>query len=126
MVDLDRFTEMADEIIEDIPEEYFRDLNGGVNIRPELKRHPESINDDLFILGEYHRSPVLGRIIYIYHGSFGALYGDLPETLLIKRLRTTILHELRHHLESLAGERDLEIEDAVQIHQYKMRNAGKL
>ena len=32
-----------------------------------------------------------------------------------------LLHEFRHHLESLAGERDLEIEDAVAVSQYKYR-----
>ena len=32
-----------------------------------------------------------------------------------------ILHEFRHHLESLAGERDLEIEDEIEISRYKYR-----
>ena len=124
MVDLDTFTAMAEDIFEDIPEEYFRELNGGVNIKPILKIHPESVDNDLYILGEFVRDPHLGRIIYIYYGSFGAAFGGLSDEMLKKRLRKTILHELRHHLESLAGERDLEIEDAVQIAEYK-RNHQK-
>ena len=36
-----------------------------------------------------------------------------------------LLHEFRHHLESLAGERDLEIEDAVELTQYRARKAAE-
>ena len=37
------------------------------------------------------------------------------------QIRKVLLHEFRHHLESLAGERDLEIEDAVNVSQYKAK-----
>ncbi len=36
-----------------------------------------------------------------------------------RKIRHTVLHEFRHHLESLAGEKDLEIEDAVNLYRYK-------
>lgn len=49
------------------------------------------------------------------------VYGYMTEEALRKRVRKTVLHEFRHHLESLAGERDLEVEDAIQIARYKER-----
>lgn len=53
------------------------------------------------------------------------IYGHLAESDLKKRLRKTILHEFRHHLESLAGEKDLEVEDAVEIAEYKRTHGEK-
>ena len=55
------------------------------------------------------------------NGSFAQVYGHLPKEDLAKRLRKVLLHEFRHHLESLAGERDLEIEDAIEIAEYRER-----
>ena len=57
-------------------------------------------------MGEYCRQYHLGRFIVIYYGSFAQVYGHLPKEDLAKRLRKVLLHEFRHHLESLAGERD--------------------
>ena len=39
------------------------------------------------------------------------------------QIRKVLLHEFRHHLESLAGERDLELEDAAELTQYRARKA---
>ena len=36
-----------------------------------------------------------------------------------ERLKKTLFHEFTHHLESLAGERDLEIEDERQLAAYR-------
>ena len=43
------------------------------------------------------------------------IYGYMTEEALRRRVRKTVLHEFRHHLESLAGEKDLEIEDAIPV-----------
>ena len=61
----------------------------------------------------------MGRLIRIYYGSFEKLFGYLEEEELKEKLRETLFHEFTHHLESLAGERDLEIQDAKQLARYR-------
>lgn len=121
MVSFEEFQDMMEEILQTFPEEFFRELNGGVFARRHPKYHPEGINHDLFIMGEYCVQHHLGRFIVIYYGSFMQVYGYLSEEELAKQLRRVLLHEFRHHLESLAGEYDLEIEDAIEIAKYRER-----
>ena len=43
-----------------------------------------------------------------------------------EKLRKVVKHEFLHHLESMAGERDLEIEDYLQLENYlKRKNKRK-
>ncbi len=121
MISLERFEEITEEIAGTLPEEFFRELHGGVIVREQVKIHPAARDNDLFVMGEYHRDRYLGRFIVLYYGSFAACCGYLPEEALRERLRKVILHEFRHHLESLAGERDLEIEDARELDSYLQR-----
>ncbi len=87
--------------------------------------HPANRNGDLFIMGQYCRRQYLGRFIVIYYGSFAQVYGHLDAESLAAQLRSVLLHEFRHHLESLAGIRDLELEDALQIARYKDAGTGE-
>ncbi len=118
MISLERFEEITEEITGTLPEEFFRELHGGVIVREQVKIHPAARDNDLFVMGEYHRNRYLGRFIVLYYGSFAACCGYFSEEDLRKKLRKVILHEFRHHLESLAGERDLEIEDAKELFAY--------
>ena len=34
-------------------------------------------------------------------------------------MRKTLRHEFRHHLESLSGLRDLEVQDELELHRYR-------
>lgn len=121
LISLEEFQDMIDEIAAGLPEVFFRDLSGGVFAREYAKNHPESLGKELYVMGEYCVRHTLGRFIVIYYGSFMRVYGHLSKERLAKELRRVILHEFRHHLESLAGERDLEVEDAIEIAEYKMR-----
>lgn len=121
MISLEEFETIVQEIIDTLPEAFFRELNGGVIVRQEEKLHPASVGNDLFIMGEYQIRRYLGRFVVLYYGSFARCCGGWPREIFQEKVRKVILHEFRHHLESLAGERDLEIEDAVEIAQYKMR-----
>jgi len=120
---------MLDDIADEIPKEFYRELNGGVFLLPDIKTHPESKNNkninDLYILGEYHNDRKglggLGRYIAIYYGSFIKLYANLPSLQQKDQLRRVLIHEFTHHLESLAGEHGLEIKDARQLERYKQR-----
>ncbi|NLX63109.1 MAG: metallopeptidase family protein [Tissierellia bacterium] len=118
---IDEVHEILNEIADEIPVEYFKDLNEGIVLLPGYKLHPESRSQDkLYIMGEYSRS-FTGRNIKIYYGSFKRVYKGVSLEVLRERLRETLLHELTHHLESMAGRRDLEIEDYKELERYKRR-----
>lgn len=119
---IDEVHEMLDEIAEELPLDFFKELNQGIILLPEYKLHPESRSrDKLYIMGEYCRS-IAGRHIAIYYGSFKKIYGRSSKEALRQRLKDTLLHEFTHHFESLAGEKGLEIQDARDMARY--RNKG--
>jgi hypothetical protein len=118
MVTIDEAELMLNDISESLPEEIFKHLNGGVSLLPEHKLSPYATANNLYILGEYSNSSMLGRYIVIYYGSFVRLYGYLTPEQFKEKLRHTLYHELVHHLESMAGEKDLEIEDAEKIRDF--------
>ena len=112
---------ILDEITEEIPKDFFRKLNKGIILLPEYKLHPESeVDKNLYIMGEYSRS-ITGRGIAIYYGSFEKIYSGSSARYLRERLRETLIHEFIHHLESLGGERGLEIKDAEDLKNYRNR-----
>ncbi len=119
MISFERFEEITYELAQQLPEELFRKLDGGVMAREGVRIHPEAVSGDLFILGEYHRDPHLGRFVVLYYGSFMRVYGSLGENELRREMWRVLRHEFLHHLESLAGERGLEIQDAVQLAAYR-------
>lgn len=121
MISFDEFETITLEIAETFPEDFFRELNGGIMVKEGSRLHPAAEDHDLFIMGEYRRDHFLGRFIVLYYGSFGRCFGGCSAEDLKLQIRKVLLHEFRHHLESLAGEYDLEIEDAVEISQYKYR-----
>ncbi|MDO5037459.1 MAG: metallopeptidase family protein [Tissierellia bacterium] len=116
-----RFEEIAqilDQLIEEIPEIYLRGLNGGIILSEEILYHPQGKNQDLLIMGQYQVSP-LGRMIVLYYGSIYARHRFTPHQALVEALRDLLHHELTHHLERLAGENDLALEDMRQIEDYQ-------
>ena len=118
MISLEEMEEMLDEIAVGFPQELYRELNGGIVLLPEAKLNPVSSKNDLYILGEYHRDGNMGRYITIYYGSFMRIYGHLGKESLKEQLIHTLKHEFTHHVESLAGERGLEIKDARYLADY--------
>ena len=62
--------------------------------------------------------PYLGRSIVIYYGSFEPVFGDLSPLELRRELRDTLRHEFRHHVEALAGENGLDLEDEAWLAEY--------
>lgn len=118
---IDSIHEILDEISQEIPKEFFKDLNEGIILLPRHKLHPESKeNRRLYVMGEYAKS-ITGRRITIYYGSFKKLYNGISLVNLKRKLRETLIHEFTHHLESLGGERDLELEDAKELEKYRLR-----
>lgn len=110
---------MLNEIAEEIPKDFFKKLNEGIILLPNVKLHPESRpRNKLYILGEYRRS-ITGRNIAIYYGSFKRVHGHLSKEKLREKLKDSLLHEFTHHLESLAGEKGLEIKDKEDLERYR-------
>ena len=121
MVSIDRMEQMLEQIAEEFPPEFFARLNGGICLLPEVKYSPHARQGDLCILGEYHYN-MMGRYIYIYYGSFCRVHGGLDEAELYEELRRTVAHEFTHHMENLAGERGLEIQDELDLEDYLYRD----
>ncbi|MDO5715324.1 MAG: metallopeptidase family protein [Tissierellia bacterium] len=117
---LDEVEEILNDIYDEIPAKYLKGLNGGILISEEIKYHPKAKRKDLIVLGQYERS-ILGRSITIFYGSFMEMFGFLTHEELREKLKETLFHELTHHLEFLANEKDLELEDLRQLQEYKKR-----
>ena len=124
-MDIDGFQMIMEEVAEEIPAELLRELNGGIIVLPEVKYHPTARAADLYIMGEYHvHIPGLGRYIVLYYGSFECVFGIATpneNSRLRSEVRKTLIHELRHHIESLSGVKDLEREDERALEAYHMR-----
>lgn len=108
---------MLDEIADSLPQELYRELNGGIVVVPEFKIHNKAVDNDLYIMGEYHRDS-LGKYVIIYYGSFERVYPSIGKEELREQLKKTLVHEIRHHNEYLAGYRDLEVYDEDRINDY--------
>ena len=115
MLTFEESDEAIAQMVEELPQEILEGLNCGISLRNDV------LFDDngLVILGQYHVEPMgLGRYVTINYGSMVEVYGHLSKNAFKKKLRYVLHHELTHHLESLAGDRSLEIQDAIDKRKY--------
>ena len=117
MFSINEIHEILDEIALELPEDVFRELNGGVSLLDETKISEAAPDGGLYTLGEYHHNQ-MGRYIVIYYGSICIAHGNCSRDEMRVVLKKLLSHELTHHLESLAGARDLEIEDKRDLEDY--------
>lgn len=113
-MDFQDFERSARQAFEEIPEQYLEGIDGLTVVRETLA-HPTL--PEVFTLGhcltEEHPSDYGGpdttrSHIALYWGSFQALAERDPDFDWEGELWETLTHELRHHLESLAGDDALE------------------
>ena len=106
----EKFSALIEEMVADVPAEFMRELQG-VHVLPEAI--VEDGYQDVYRMGEYlDPGPAdflgagegLGRHVAIYHGSFAAIAALDPDFDWEDEAWETLTHELRHHVESLAGE----------------------
>ena len=98
-----------------LPDGLFDALNGGVSLLPDEVQE----EDGRYTLGMYH-DDMMGCWIEIFYGSIAACVEDPEDDEEFKRtLIETLHHELRHHVEGLAGDRSLEIEDEWETEEYR-------
>ncbi|MBL3539755.1 metallopeptidase family protein [Aminivibrio sp.] len=93
-----RFRKTVDAVLETLPPDLFRQLNGGILVRPEGKE-----DGDALIMGEYIEDPDLGSLVLLYYGSFAEALDGASAEEWEEEIEETVIHELRHHVESLAG-----------------------
>ena len=103
MISFKEAGKILDAAAERLPREVFKELNGGVNLLPDLREDELG----LLVMGMYIVDQT-GRRVEIYYGSFEAAYPDESDAEVAKELDATLRHELTHHIESLAGDRSLE------------------
>lgn len=117
---IDEAHEILEDALLDLPDGLLDELNLGILLLDEEKEHPNSQNQDLWIMGEYQRSQ-LGKQVIIYYGSFVRTFSHRSFEEQASELRHTLYHELTHHIEYRAGEKDLEIEDEISLMKYMKR-----
>lgn len=120
---IEEMNQILTDLADQIPNEYYRGLSGGIILLEEAKLHKEAINNDLFIMGEYKRTS-REKQIRIYYGSFKTVYRNSSRNTIIEKLDEVLKHELLHHLEYNAGFKDLIDEDKRNIDEYKRRRKG--
>ena len=111
---------LLDRMAEEFPEEFYADLNGGISLLPDEMPDPEFPSGEMYILGEYCDDQ-MGRYILLYYGSFAALARkeEWTEADWEEDLYATLAHEFTHHIEGLAGERDLDLKDEAFLEAWR-------
>lgn len=106
------FTHYANEVAEALPADLFSRLNGGILVEPSKKEEGEYL-----LMGEYIEDPGMGNMVLLYYGSFREILGDASIGEWKEEIEETIIHELRHHIESLAGLDDLSVEEEAELNE---------
>ena len=118
MITFEEFEEIALNAWESFPDDVKRDINLGIAVIYEPKTGSEGMT---FIMGEYYVSPMLGKGVRIYYGSFMNVMGDAPHAVFEHEITKTVRHELRHHVEISAGVDFLGDEDREKMSKLKKR-----
>ena len=119
MVTIDRFEEILETLADELPAAFYEQLNGGILVDPGHPLHPADRHGDLYIMGEYRTDPAMGQYIVMFYGSFRRVLRGADESEWVDEMRDVLRHEFRHHIEGMAGVRDLEIWDEEQIAAYR-------
>lgn len=126
LLTFDQVGEALDDLADAFPPVLFDGLNGGVNLLEDAVPDTEFPTGEMYILGEYC-DDLLGKYINLYYGSFAALAkseGWNADTW-VDELRTTLAHELTHHLEALGGLHDLDDRDAAELAAWRAEYAAE-
>lgn len=95
-----------------IPPVLLRDLNMGIHVSPKQQEDDEE--NDYYIMGEYIQNE-LGNQVVLYYGSFRYFLQDDPLETWHKEIMDTIKHELIHHVEAMAGQEDLALQEDIEV-----------
>ena len=129
MITLDEYKTLVSDLLDELPQEFFRELSGGV-IVSEAAVIPDYAQErqDLYTLGLYRVFSPGVRQIILYKGSFDRAYPLAGPEEARELLRGVLRHEFRHHLEFLAGIHDstsLEAADEREKREYLAQRQAK-
>ena len=113
MISTEEYQEIISELMDELPEAFFRELTGGVIMSEALVIPDYARGDDLCTLGQYQVYYGVRQIV-MFKGSFDRLYPNVDVAQARGILRGVLRHEFRHHIEFLGGIRNsssLEAED---------------
>ena len=125
MISLEEYRSIISELMDELPEEFFRELSGGVIVSEALVIPDYARENDLFTMGQYQIYSGVRRIV-LFKGSFDRAYPYVDVTEARKLLRGILHHEFRHHLEFLGGihnSSSLKAEDEREKQAYLSRHA---
>ena len=125
MIRMEEYRQIVSGLLDELPEEFFRDLSGGVIVSGALVIPDYAREGDLCTLGLYKVFSGVRQII-LYKGSFDRVYPEADAEEARDILRSVLRHEFRHHLEFLGGIHDfssLEAEDRREKRDYLARRS---
>ena len=125
MISIEEYRQIVSALMDEMPEEFYKDLTGGVVVSEAVVVPNYARSNDRFTLGQYQISAGIRQII-MFKGSFDCAYPNADTAETKKLLRGILRHEFRHHLESLGGVHNsssLEAQDEREKQEYlsKMR-----
>ena len=120
MISLEEYENLISELLDELPEAFFRELTGGVTVSEEAALPNYARGNDIYTLGQYQVFSGVRQIV-LYKGSFDRLYPQADAAQAKAILRGVLRHEFRHHLEFLGGihnSSSLEAEDEREKQAY--------
>ena len=126
MISTEQYKAIISDLMDELPEAFYRDLTGGVILSEALVIPDYAQGNDLYTLGQYQVCYGIRQIV-MFKGSFDRLYPQADETEAREILRVILRHEFRHHIEFVGGIRNassLEAEDARKKRAYLARHEG--
>ncbi len=124
MISTEAYKAIISDLMDELPEAFFRDLTGGVILSEALVIPDYARGNDLYTLGQYQVCYGVRQIV-MFKGSFDRLYPNADASEAREILRGVLRHEFRHHIEFLGGihnSSSLEAEDERQKRAYLARH----
>ena len=127
MISTEEYRAIISDLMDELPEEFFRELTGGVIMSQALVIPDYARDNDLYTLGQYQVCYGLRQIV-MFKGSFDRLYPQADMAQAREILRGVLRHEFRHHIEFLGGihnSSSLEAEDERKKQEFITRYSYK-
>lgn len=124
MITIEEYRQIISELMDELPDAFFRKLSGGVIVSEALAAPDYAQGNDLYTLGKYQVFSGVRQIV-MYKGSFDRAYPTADAAEAREVLRSVLRHEFRHHMEFLGGIRNsssLEAADERQKQAYLARH----
>ena len=102
MITTEQYNHIITELLDELPEEFFRELSGGVIVSEAMVIPDYAQGNDLYTMGQYQIYSGIRQIV-MFRGSFNSAHPNVDLFKAKNLLRGILRHEFRHHLEFLAG-----------------------